>query len=185
MYEIVRGFFRPFVTLLYRLKVTGLEHIADQGSGVLAANHQSALDPIFLAVCIDRKIHFLGKEELFRSRISNWFFRKMGVFPVKRDNNDIAVLRSSLKALKQGELLGIFPQGTRVEKTEQRKAKTGVALLAVKGNSVVIPITVDADYKLLGNNRICIHSPYRPKEGQTYEEISEEVMKIIQEGEQS
>lgn len=184
MYKVVRGFFKPLVLGLYRLKVTGLENISKEQRGILAANHQSILDPVFLAVCVERQIHFLGKEELFRNPLSNWFFRKLGVMPVKRDNNDIAVLRSSLKVLKREELLGIFPQGTRVEKGAVSKAKTGAALLAVKGSSSLIPVTIDADYRLWGKNRIVIHSPYYPKEGQTYEEISNEVMKTIEEGEQ-
>ncbi|MDO4792820.1 MAG: lysophospholipid acyltransferase family protein [Filifactor alocis] len=182
MYTLMRGLFKPIGMIFYRLKVVGRENIPPAGAAILAANHGSIKDPVFVAVAVKRKINFLGKDQLFKTKISKWFFDSLGVLPVKRDNNDIAVLRASLRALKQESLLGIFPQGTRVDKGEASQAKTGVALLAVKSHCPIIPITIDATYRLFGRNRLIIHKPYYPSADKSYEEISDEVMKIIENG---
>lgn len=134
--------------LFFDVRVNGLENIPDENY-ILAGNHKSMWDIILLATSIPTNIRFMGKKELFNNSITKNFFSKVGAFPVDRDNIDINAIKTSLRLLKQGETIGVFPEGTR-NKTENLilPFKKGVTRIAIKTKKVIVPFGIDGDYKL-------------------------------------
>lgn len=123
-----------------RWRVIGRHNLPPAGGMIIAANHNSAWDPILLACAIDREIYYMGKEELFKQPIGDWFFTALHAFPVRRGAVDRKAIRKAIDILKSGLVLGIFPEGTRVEDGQKVEAQSGVALLALKAQVPVVPV---------------------------------------------
>ena len=134
---------RPFFVKLLRVKVSGIENIPLTGGCILAANHRSNLDPFVLNSISPRPILFMAKEELFKIPVLGWFIKKAGAIPVKRNKRDIGALKKASEALKNGECVGIFPEGHRAKPKEFRKPQSGVGLLVSKNNVPVVPIRIE------------------------------------------
>src|SRR5947208_687432 len=141
-------FLGPMLRLLYRPKPVGLENIPE-GPAILAANHQSFLDDVLLPLVVPhRKVVFLGKEEYFRKWYLRWFFKGAGVIPVRREQSSAsqAALDAGVGALREGKLIGIFPEGTRSPDGRLYRGKTGVARMALEAGVPVIPcVMVNTD----------------------------------------
>ncbi|NLV15922.1 MAG: 1-acyl-sn-glycerol-3-phosphate acyltransferase [Syntrophomonadaceae bacterium] len=125
---------------LGRVKVEGRENIPAQGGVILAANHLSFWDPVVIAAVVNRKIHYMAKEELFENIFLASFFSRLNAFPVKRGLPDRKALKKSLVLLEEGKVLGIFPEGTRSKTGELSKPQHGIAMLALKGKAPVVPV---------------------------------------------
>lgn len=126
--------------LFFRFKIEGLENIPQEGAFILACNHSSYMDPPILAAgCLRRKLNFLSKEDLFRSRIFGWYIRKLGAFPVKRNFGDIAAIKESIRRIRRGEPLVIFPEGERSPDGSIKEGFPGIALLAIKTKIPIVP----------------------------------------------
>lgn len=134
--------------LFFDVRVSGLENIPEENY-ILAGNHKSMWDIILLATSIPTNIRFMAKKELFNNSITESFFSKAGAFPVDRDNIDINAIKTALRLLKEGETIGVFPEGTR-NKTKALilPFKEGVTRIATKTNKVIVPFGIDGDYKL-------------------------------------
>ena len=136
---IVRGAIYIWCKIYYRAEIIGLENIPKEGPVIFAGNHKTYLDPPLIIATAKRDMRFIGKEELKQ----NAFFRFLGwtfdVITVKRDNSDVGPVKESLKTLKNGECIGLFPEGTRngIEKGE--KTKDGVAFFAIRSGAKVVP----------------------------------------------
>ena len=123
--------------------------------GILV-NHQCLLDPVTLALCVpDREIHFMGKKELFENKALGWIFRQVHGFPVDRGNMDMGVIRTAMGVLKEGETLGIFPEGTRSRTGHMLPLLGGASLLALKSGCDVVPIYIEGSYKPF--HRMIVH----------------------------
>ena len=134
--------------LFFDVRVNGLENIPEENY-ILAGNHKSMWDVILLANSIPTNIRFLGKMELFDNPILENFFRKAGAFPVDREGIDINAIKTSLRLLKEGHTIGIFPEGTRNKtKAITLPFKEGVTRIAAKTGKVIVPFGIDGDYKL-------------------------------------
>lgn len=134
--------------LFFDVRVSGLENIPDENY-ILAGNHKSMWDIILLATSIPTNIRFMAKKELFDNALLECFFSKAGAFPVDRDNIDINAIKTSLRLLKEGETIGIFPEGTRNKtKAITLPFKEGVTRIATKTKKVIVPFGIDGDYKL-------------------------------------
>lgn len=145
---IVKGFANIGFRLLYRVDIKGLENIPKEGAAVLCSNHIHALDSVLYVTRIKRMVYIMGKEELFSSKFKNWFMRSMGVFPVKRDS--VAAeesINTAITHLGDGDLLAIFPEGTRNGLEKGVKPKKGVALIALKAKVPVIPMAMEGSFK--------------------------------------
>ena len=145
---IVKGFANIGFRLLYRVDIKGLENIPKEGAAVLCSNHIHALDSVLYVTRIKRMVYIMGKEELFSSKFKNWFMRSMGVFPVKRDS--VAAEESiniAITHLNEGDLLAIFPEGTRNGLEKGVKPKKGVALIALRAKVPVIPMAMEGSFK--------------------------------------
>jgi len=143
----------PVLRLIFRPWAEGLEHIPDHGPAILASNHMSFSDSIFLPLALPRRVTFLAKSEYFTGRgVKGWltarFFRGMGQLPVDRSGGRAseAALRTGLRVLRRGQLLGIYPEGTRSPDGRLYRGRTGVARLALEARVTVIPVAmIDTD----------------------------------------
>ncbi len=142
-YSLMRGLFVPFVKLVLRPKVSGLENVPSSGKLMLCCNHQSFLDLFVLVIVFPRQIRFMAKKELFKNPIANWFFSRLGAFPVDRGNGDKAAIKTAVSVLESDGVLGIFPEGTRRAAGKPGKAKAGAAMLAFTTGADIFPIAIN------------------------------------------
>ncbi|HEX2952440.1 MAG TPA: lysophospholipid acyltransferase family protein, partial [Bacillota bacterium] len=126
----------------YRWKVEGVDNLPSEGGVVIVSNHANFFDPVIVGCCFHRKVHFMAKLELFRVPILNRVIMALGAFPVKRGVADKAAFEASFRFLESGQVVGLFPEGTRFMDGRLHPLRPGVAALAVKGNSVVLPMII-------------------------------------------
>lgn len=150
LYDILRPIIKVLFKILYKVKVTGLENLPNKDVAyIISGNHIHIWDPVFLAVQIKgRHLHFMAKDVLFKSKFLNWFLHKVYAIPVKREDNDIVAIKSAIKVLKNKEVLGLFPEGTR-NKTDKPmlEPKGGLVLLATRMKVPVVPVGIRGEYK--------------------------------------
>lgn len=139
----------PWLRLIYRPRVEGLENVPDEGPAILASNHLSFSDSIFLPLVVPRHITFLAKSDYFtgrglRGKLTAWFFRSVGQMPVDRSGGRAseAAINTGVRVLGQGHLLGIYPEGTRSPDGKLYRGRTGVARMALEANVPVIPVAM-------------------------------------------
>lgn len=144
-YNGIRVCFQPFIKVLYRLHVHGRENIPAEGGLIVCSNHVSAADVIFLTVAVPkRQIHYMAKAELFKIPLLKQFMKGMGAFPIKRGVADISSIKKTIKFLRDKEVVGIFPQGTRCNGVHPRETevKAGVGMIAWRAGSDVLPVAI-------------------------------------------
>jgi 1-acyl-sn-glycerol-3-phosphate acyltransferase len=139
----------PWLRLLYRPWVQGMENIPEDGPAILASNHLSFSDSIFLPLMVDRHITFLAKSDYFtgrslKGRLIAWFFGAVGQVPVDRTGGRAseAAITTGLRVLGEGSLLGIYPEGTRSPDGCLYRGRTGVARMALESQVPVIPVAM-------------------------------------------
>lgn len=147
-YSIVRSIVGFFVKIYFKFEISGLENIPKNGRLILCPNHKSNWDPIVISIVVPREIHWMGKSELFKNKILAFFLTKLGVFPVNRGEVSLQAIKTSFKILKNDEVLGIFPEGTRVKGYDIENAKPGVSLISLKTDAPIIPVYIESNYKL-------------------------------------
>ncbi|MET9801962.1 lysophospholipid acyltransferase family protein [Streptomyces sp. NPDC006368] len=145
----------PVLRLLFRPRTEGLEHIPDSGAAIIAGNHLSFSDHFLMPVVLKRRITFLAKQEYFtgpgiKGRLTAAFFRSAGQIPVDRSGKEAgrAAIREGLGVLDKGELLGIYPEGTRSHDGRLYKGKVGVAVMALKAGVPVIPCAMVGTFEI-------------------------------------
>jgi 1-acyl-sn-glycerol-3-phosphate acyltransferase len=141
-YWILKAILKPILAALYGIRAEGLENVPKEGPAVLAANHVSFLDSFFLPLVIrGRKVTFLAKADYFKSWKTAWFFRMAGQIPTEREGGkrSEAALETGLGVLREGKLLGIYPEGTRSPDGLLHRGRTGVSRLALSAQVPVIP----------------------------------------------
>jgi 1-acyl-sn-glycerol-3-phosphate acyltransferase len=148
-YGILRAFLTPFLMLLFRPKVKGLRHVPGSGPVIIASNHLSFSDSIFMPLVVPRKVTFLAKSEYFTSPGPKGLLKKLtfialGQVPVDRSGGrrSEAALITGLKVLGEGKCLGIYPEGTRSPDGRLYKGRTGIARLAIESGCPVIPVAM-------------------------------------------
>ena len=134
----------PLLRLLYRPKAKGLENIPADGPVILACNHQSFIDSFFVPLVVKRQVVFLGKADYFSTRRTAWFFKAAGVIPVRREGGSAseAAIQAGVRELRNGHLVGIYPEGTRSPDGRLYRGKTGVARMALLAKCPIVPIAV-------------------------------------------
>jgi 1-acyl-sn-glycerol-3-phosphate acyltransferase len=143
----------PWLRLVYRPWAEGLEHIPAQGAAIVASNHLSFSDSLFMPLVVPRRVTFLAKSDYFTgSGVKGWltrvFFRGVGQVPIDRSGGKAseAAIRAGLRVLRRGDLLGIYPEGTRSPDGRLYRGKTGVARMALEAKVPVIPVAmIDTD----------------------------------------
>ena len=143
LYVLAVILFKFWLILLHRPAVYGRkENLRTKGGVIFIANHRNLLDPVMLAVAIPRCIHFMAKKELFDSRLGNWAFRNLLVFPVNRKTADMKSLKQALKLLEEGKAFGIFPEGRRAAGDEMDDFEKGTAFIASRTEAPIVPIYI-------------------------------------------
>lgn len=151
----------PILKLLFRPWVEGEEHIPAEGAAIFVSNHLSFSDSIFLPLVVPRRMTFLAKADYFtggglKGRLTRAFFKGAGQLPVDRSGGRAsnAALEAGLKVLREGELLGLYPEGTRSPDGRLYKGKTGVARMALEARCPVIPVVMVNTDKVQPTGRI-------------------------------
>lgn len=154
--------------IVFFMKFEGRENIEKGKNVVLMGNHQCMLDPICLALCVpDREIHFMGKKELWNNKLLGWLFTKVHGFPVDRGNVDMAAIRTAMGILKEGNTLGIFPEGTRSKVGHMLPLLGGASMLAFKSGCDVVPVYIDGNYKPFRRITVRVGKPISMEEIKT------------------
>lgn len=159
LYNIVRVFCTLYYKLFFRFRIVGAENVPKEGAAILCSNHVSNYDPVTIALAIPRLPRYMAKKELFQVPVLGWLITKLHAFPVDRSTADMTAFKKAVQILKGGELVGMFAQGTRVKPGEEKAAKAGVALFAMKGNAPVIPVAISGSMKLFSKVTITFGEP--------------------------
>jgi len=146
-FKFAKGLLKGFFKLFFRYKVIGAENIPQDEVVIACANHNSLLDPPFLGVTLPDNIGVMAKEELFRIWGFGKLIRKLGAFPIRRGQHDIAAVRTALQVLKAGKSLIIFPEGGRFKSGTEVKGKNGAAMIAVRAKAKILPMGIIGTFK--------------------------------------
>jgi 1-acyl-sn-glycerol-3-phosphate acyltransferase len=148
-YRLLKSFLIPLLMLLFRPKVTGLRNVPTNGAVIIASNHLSFSDSIFMPVVVPRNVTFLAKNEYFTSPGLAGFIKKLtfialGQVPIDRagGKRSEAALLTGLRLLKEGRCIGIYPEGTRSPDGRLYKGRTGIARLAIESGAPIIPVAM-------------------------------------------
>ena len=132
---------RPLMKVLFPVTFHHTENLQQDAPAIIISNHTSMLDPVIMAMACHRyHIRFMGKKELVSNPVFNWFFKKLDMIAVDRHNTDMAAIRSSMKVLASGEMLGIFPEGTRHKEGVMEDLESGIALIALRSKAPLLPV---------------------------------------------
>lgn len=186
------GFF--LCKVLFRLKASGVERIPTSGPVILASNHCSYADPVFIGVAAVRELHFLAKREAF-----DWFFfgpliRRLNALPVTRGGADLRALSSMEEALTRRGAVLMFPEGTRSKDGRLGQARPGIGFVAARTRALVVPLHISGTARIfrtmsgLGRVAVRFGEPVRAEDfplsenhKETYQKITDEVMRRIAE----
>ncbi len=141
-YNVSRAFFSVVFHTLWPLRIEGSQYVPREGAAVIVCNHLSMIDPFLVGYAAHRPVNFMGKKEIFGVPFVGFWIRKLGAFPVDRSRRDPASLRTALTLLRSGELLGMFPEGTRSTSGELQELRAGAARLASRTRAPIIPAAV-------------------------------------------
>jgi 1-acyl-sn-glycerol-3-phosphate acyltransferase len=149
-YYIARGLLIGLFKLFTRWQVKGKENVPEEGPVLVVANHLNLADPPLLGVSLERRVIFMAKEELFRSRLSAYFLGGFGSFPVHRGKLDRQALRSSQQVLADGQILVMFPEASRSRSARLKEALPGSALIACRSGVPILPVGIIGTEQLRG-----------------------------------
>lgn len=152
LYWILKVILPPILRVVYRTRYVGQEHIPRKGAAIVAANHLSAMDWVFIPIGVRwRKVTHVAKAEYFDSWKTRWFFKGAGQIPIKRDGGDASAgaLVAAREVLEAGKIFGIYPEGTRSPDGRLYRGKTGAARLALETGAPLIPAAVVGTDKIL------------------------------------
>jgi 1-acyl-sn-glycerol-3-phosphate acyltransferase len=141
LYTFTKDMLRPLTRAAFDVRVSGEKNVPVNGGLVVAANHRSYLDPPLLGTWFPRTIHFMAKQDLFEMFILGRLIRAVHAFPVDRDRADLGSIRQALRILKSGDVVGIFPEGTR-NVSGEAKARGGAVLLAATAHCPIVPVAL-------------------------------------------
>ncbi|HHV32100.1 lysophospholipid acyltransferase family protein [Caproiciproducens sp. LBM24188] len=137
----------PLAKLIFPFQIKGAENIPRDGKLIVCSNHKSLIDPFLLAVPFHRPIRFMAKSELFleHGALARWLLYQMGAFPVRRGKGDTGSIKTALKILEQGGVVGIFPQGKCVFDNAPFQPKAGAVMIALKAHAPILPASIYCD----------------------------------------
>lgn len=155
----------PLLRLVFRPRIEGLDNVPASGPAIVAGNHLSFSDHFLMPAILKRRITFLAKAEYFtgpgiKGRLTAAFFRSAGQIPVDRSGKDAgqAAIREGLGVLRGGDLLGIYPEGTRSHDGRLYKGKVGVAVMALKAGVPVIPCAMVGTFEAQPPGKLIPHA---------------------------
>jgi len=150
-YRSVRYLVYLIVKVLRGFRVEGKENVPEKGGAIIASNHKSYVDPPVVTAAISRELYFLAKRELFGNKVFGWFISSLNAVPISRDKIDRKGLKGAIEILNQGNLLLVFPEGTRSRKDDFLEPKLGVGKLALEAGVPIVPTLVSNTRHFLKN----------------------------------
>lgn len=155
---------------LWRLRVFGVRNIPREGGVLLASNHQSYLDPPLVAACLSREMHFMARRSLFKNPALRAIIVRCNAFPIERDTADVKGVKEAIVRLGAGNILLVFPEGTRTRNGSIGPMKSGVGTLAARAAVPIVPVLIEGAHEVWpkgailprpGRIRIVFGKPFR------------------------
>lgn len=171
----VYGVLKP----IYRFEVIGKENFPAEGGVLLCSNHIDNLDPPVVGINAPRPVYFMAKEELFNVPVLGKILPDLNAFPVKRGMSDREALRKGLGILKEGNVLGLFPEGTRSKTGQLGKGLAGAGFFALRSEAHVVPCAIIGPYKALSRLKVVYGKPIDMKELRERKASAEETTELI------
>ena len=179
--KIVHSLLYLFCIIVFRVKKVGEKNVPKQGAYIMCANHVSNWDPPILVASTKRKLYVMAKAELFKNNFIKWIAKECCVFPVKRGKMDMEAMKFSLKILKEGEILMLFPEGTRKGMEKNGKAQNGAAFMALRTGVPVIPVGIQGEMKPFHKVKLNYGKPLYLTKYQTNKQEKELLDKVSKE----
>lgn len=147
IYRLGRALFRLIYRVVFRWRVFGRENVPPSGPVILCANHTSYWDPPLVGAATIRDVYFMAKRELFHLPVLGLLMPRVNAFPVDRKRVDTGAVKQSLRLLRQGQIVCIFPEGMRIMTGGLGEPQRGAALLAVKTGAPVVPVAIKGPFR--------------------------------------
>src|SRR5262245_22433679 len=145
-YDFLRVFFRILGVALFRIRVFNRQFVPKSGGALVVSNHQSHLDPILVGMAFDRRLNFVARDTLFGFAPFRWLINSLDAIPIDREGIGLGGLKESLRRLKDGEMLLIFPGGPRTRDGSVGRIKPGFIALARRSKVPLLPVALDGAY---------------------------------------
>ena len=143
LYDKLRPLGTKITNMLYDVHYIGQENIPEEGGFIIASNHVRALDPLYIALGVEkRQIYYMGKKELFEMPVIRKILAKANGFPIVRGGADREALDYAVRVVKEGHILGIFPEGTRSRENKPGRAKSGIGVIAREAKADILPVAI-------------------------------------------
>jgi 1-acyl-sn-glycerol-3-phosphate acyltransferase len=178
-YSFVRSAVYGALKPIYRFEVIGRENFPADGGVLLCSNHIDNLDPPVVGITAPRPVHFMAKEELFNLPVLGNIVRNLNAFPVKRGMSDREALRKGIALLKEGNVLGLFPEGTRSKTGELGKGLAGAGFFALRAPAHVVPCAIIGPYKPFKRLKVVYGKPLDMEEARKNRASADEVTEMI------
>lgn len=178
-YQVGKTVCKMAIKPIYRFEVIGSENFPKEGGVLLCTNHIHALDPVVVGINAPRPVHYMAKEEIFSTPIIGKILPKVYAFPVKRGLSDREALRKGLSVLKEGHVLGLFPEGTRSKTGELGKGLAGAGFFALRSTAKILPCAIIGPYKTLGRLTIVFGKPLDVTEARANKISADEMTEMI------
>lgn len=179
LYTFGKALVKTALTPLYRFEILGTEKFPEEGGILICSNHIHALDPPVVGMTSPRVVHFMAKEELFKVPVLGKILPQVNAFPVKRGMSDREALRNALKILKNGDVVGLFPEGTRSDDGVLKPGLSGAGFFALRGNADVMPCAIIGPYKPFRKVKVVYGEPVLMEEYRERKASAEEVTAVI------
>lgn len=183
-YRTSRWIVKQYLRIFHSLTIKGVDR-PHEGRAILAPNHASYLDPPIVGVAWPEELHFLARASLFKNPFQNWLFSKLNAHPVKGNGQDIDSLRLICKLLEEDKQIVIFPEGIRTNTGELQKIKSGIAMLAIRTDSPIIPVYIKGSFEAFPRQKRFpkLHTPLTCLFGKPIDplQFKEETKKKLQE----
>lgn len=159
-FTLARAFAYFMMTFFYPTTFHGLENYQLEAPYIIIANHKHWFDPLLVGVKVKRyEVHYLGKKELASTRVTKWLAGKLHMIVVDRHHSDMAAMRGCVNTVREGHVLGIFPEGTRCRETTMEHLETGAAFIALRCKVPLVPVLIDRPAKLWRRVNVYVGKP--------------------------
>ena len=155
-YSIVKNVTKVALKVAFRMEYEGIENIPEGGGYMVCANHRTMLDPFFFAPKVKPQLFFMAKQELFKNKFTETFFKALGAFPVERGKGDSGAIDFAMNILREGKILAMFPEGTRSRTGVPLRPKSGAALVAIQTKSDILPVGISFDNPIRFRSKVTV-----------------------------
>lgn len=186
VYAVLYPIIWIFMRIFHPWNPVGVENIPE-GAALICGNHTSLGDPLYVVCCMGgrRQTHVMAKAEIMKWPVIGFLLKKAGIIGVNRGRSDMAAAKECMRALKNGEKLLMFPEGTRVKEGEASEARTGAAMFAARTNTPLVPVYISPKKRIFRKTTVVFGQPYHPEfEGrkptaEDYQRIADDLLSRV------